>query len=107
MTLRLNLPPLPDAGSAAECTLPDGPGLALAIAEAAQAHNGLVLAIATNEQQAYRLQDELGFFLPRELPLLHFPDTEVLPYDQFSPHQELLSARLDALHRLPQSKRGV
>lgn len=107
MTLRLTLPALPDAGFAAECALPGGSALALAIAQVAQAHTGLVLAIATSEQQAYRLQDELAFFLPRELPLLHFPDTEVLPYDQFSPHQELLSARLDALHRLPHIQRGV
>ena len=33
--------------------------------------------------------------------------TEILPYDQFSPHQEILSARMAALYRLPQMQRGV
>src|SRR5690606_18848306 len=55
----------------------------------------------------YRVEDELRFFLPAGTPLLHLPDTEVLPYDQFSPHQEILSQRLAALHRLPQMRRGV
>ncbi|MGH8447011.1 MAG: transcription-repair coupling factor, partial [Solimonas sp.] len=50
--------------------------------------------------------EELRFFIG-ELPLVHLPDSEVLPYDQFSPHQEILSQRLAALHRLPQMRRGV
>ncbi|HVT35600.1 MAG TPA: transcription-repair coupling factor, partial [Nevskiaceae bacterium] len=81
--------------------------LALAAARAAQAHGGLTLVVAANEQAAYRAEGELRFFLPREIPLLHFPDSEVLPYDQFSPHQEILSARLAALYRLPSLTRGV
>ena len=83
------------------------PALTLATARAAQAHAGLSVVIAAHEQQAYRAEAELRWFLPPDLPLIHFPDTEVLPYDQFSPHQEILSARLSALFRLPQTQRGV
>lgn len=36
-----------------------------------------------------------------------FPDWETLPYDSFSPHQEIISARLSALFHLQQSKQGV
>jgi transcription-repair coupling factor (superfamily II helicase) len=86
---------------------PDTALAALAAARRAVAHNGLTVVLAANEQQAYRLEQELRFFLPSSLALLHLPDAEVLPYDQFSPHQEILSQRLSALHRLPQLKRGV
>ncbi len=86
--------------------LPD-PCLALAAARAALAHAGPVVVVAGNEQRAYRLEEELKFFLSGALPLLHLADTEVLPYDQFSPHQEILSTRMATLFRLPQMQRGV
>jgi transcription-repair coupling factor (superfamily II helicase) len=80
---------------------------ALAVARAAQTHAGLIVALVDNEQHAYRLEAELRFFLPSSLPLVHLPDSEVLPYDPFSPHQEILSERVAALHRLPQMACGV
>jgi transcription-repair coupling factor (superfamily II helicase) len=83
------------------------PCLALAAARAALAHGGPVVVIAGNEQRAYRLEEELKFFLGGDLPLLHLADTEVLPYDHFSPHQEILSTRMATLFRLPQMRRGV
>jgi transcription-repair coupling factor (superfamily II helicase) len=75
-------------------------------AQALRADRPCVL-VAPNEQLAYRIEDELRFFLAGRLPLVHLPDTEVLPYDQFSPHQEILSDRLSALWRLPQMTRGI
>ncbi|HSW13004.1 MAG TPA: transcription-repair coupling factor, partial [Solimonas sp.] len=83
------------------------PIAALAAARLAGTHDGPVVVLAGNEQQAHRLEEELRFFLAGKLPLLHLPDTEVLPYDQFSPHQEVLSDRLRVLSRLPQLQRGV
>jgi transcription-repair coupling factor (superfamily II helicase) len=80
---------------------------ALAAVRAAQAHKGLVLAIVGDEREAYRLEDELRFFAGPDLTVLHLPDTEVLPYDQFSPHQEILSNRMAALYRLPSTRRGI
>jgi transcription-repair coupling factor (superfamily II helicase) len=88
-------------------SLPSDTAPALAVARAAQAHHGLIVALVDNEQHAYRLEAELRFFLPASLPLVHLPDSEVLPYDPFSPHQEILSERIAALHRLPQMARGV
>jgi transcription-repair coupling factor (superfamily II helicase) len=92
---------LPEAAS----ILPSS--VALAVAEAARRHDGLVLAVCSGEQQAYRFEEELRFFLAGEHPVVHLPDTEVLPYDHFSPHQEILSARMAALDRLPRMQRGV
>jgi transcription-repair coupling factor (superfamily II helicase) len=84
-----------------------GSTAALMAARAAQAHPTLVTVIVDDEQHAYRLEEDLRFFLGGTLPLLHFPGTETLPYDQFSPHQEILSDRLAALYRLPTMPRGV
>ncbi|HOH31529.1 MAG TPA: hypothetical protein PLC40_17770, partial [Candidatus Hydrogenedentes bacterium] len=36
-----------------------------------------------------------------------FPDWETLPYDQFSPHQDIISQRIASLYRLPELSRGV
>jgi len=79
----------------------------LAIAQAALRHDGPLIVLCTGEQQAYRMEQEIRFYLGDRLPLVHLPDTEILPYDQFSPHQEILSGRIAALYRLPQMQRGV
>jgi transcription-repair coupling factor (superfamily II helicase) len=97
----------PDPIPADETRSVPPPATALAIARVASTHDGLVLALAANEQHAYRLEAELRFFLDDGLTLVHLPNTEVLPYDPFSPHQEILSERIAALHRLPQMRRGV
>jgi len=100
--------PLPAAaGARLQWTGLPGPAAALAIAEAAARHTGLVVLITAGEQHAYKLEEELRFFLGGALPVTHFADNETLPYDPFSPHQEILSDRLAALYRLPQQRRGV
>ncbi|MDB5988268.1 MAG: mfd [Nevskia sp.] len=103
----LTQPTLPAAGQVAHWRgLPEA-SLALAIAEAARRHDGLVIAVTAGEQRAYRLEQELRFFLGGSASVLHFPDNETLAYDPFSPHQEILSERLAALYSLPQQQRGV
>lgn len=58
--------------------------------------------------EADQLEDEIRFYSPDPaLPVLSFPDWECLPYDVFSPHQELVSQRLSTLYRLPRLTRGV
>ena len=49
-----------------------------------------------------RLADELPFFAPGAARARVFPDWETLPYDTFSPHQDLISERLATLWRLLQ-----
>lgn len=83
-----------------------GAAQALAIAEAASAHSGLSLVITKDNAEADRLERELRFFAPA-LPVLSFPDWETLAYDRFSPHQDIISQRLRALHQLPQVKQGI
>jgi hypothetical protein len=83
-----------------------GSGRGLAIAAAAAAHGGPLLAITASSFAAQRLEDEIRFYAP-ELPILPFPDWESLPYDVFSPHQDIISQRLETLHRLPDLTQGV
>ncbi|MBA2673658.1 transcription-repair coupling factor [Ramlibacter sp.] len=63
----------------------------------------VVTADATDAQ---RLIDELAFFSPG-LRCALFPDWETLPYDQFSPHQDLISERLATLWRILQGEADV
>jgi len=83
-----------------------GAALSLAIAEAASNANRFTLLITSDSQSAERLQEELAFFAP-DLPVLHFPDWETLPYDVFSPHQDIISQRIAALYQLPELTHGV
>ena len=90
----------------------DWPGLIgaaqpLAAAEAVLRHHAPVLAVTGTPQQAAALQESLGFFLGDQVPVLGFPDWETLPYDVFSPHQDIISERLAGLYRLPSLERGV
>ncbi len=80
---------------------------ALALVNSAARHSGPLLVIAADEQQAWHLEAALRFYAPHDLEVLHFPDWETLPYDLFSPHADLISARLAVLHRLPQLTRGL
>ncbi|MEO7743613.1 MAG: CarD family transcriptional regulator, partial [Usitatibacter sp.] len=62
--------------------------------EAARQHPLLVLAASA--QDAERLREEIAWFDPK-LRVHRLPDWEILPYDQFSPHPDLISERLSTL----------
>lgn len=66
--------------------------------KAAHKITAIVTADATDAQ---RLIDEMAFFAP-DLRCVLFPDWETLPYDTFSPHQDLISERLATLWRISQ-----
>jgi len=104
-------PPLPqDAKRRSFWTAPHGSSLALAIAEAARAHAGIVVAVARDTQAAHAIESDLRAFGAGDansVDVLHFPDWETLPYDLFPPHPEIVSQRIAALYRLPQTARGV
>jgi transcription-repair coupling factor (superfamily II helicase) len=71
---------------------------ALAIARLAAAEKPLAL-ISASAFDAQRLVEEIAWFAP-ELRACLLPDWETLPYDQFSPHQDLVSERLATLYRI-------
>jgi transcription-repair coupling factor (superfamily II helicase) len=101
-------PVLPDASHASLAWRGlQGNANALALTRAAERHDGPLLILTADESQAWRLEAALRFFASADLPVLHFPDLETLPYDLFSPHQDILSERLATLYRLPQMRKGL
>ncbi|MCP1726694.1 transcription-repair coupling factor (superfamily II helicase) [Natronospira proteinivora] len=101
-------------------SLPDGPGdrrrwgrlygsaRSLITARAAARARGPLLLICESVQEAEALTDEVRFFARAEdLTVSIFPDWETLPYDVFSPHQDIISDRLATLATLPDMERGV
>ncbi|WKT00757.1 transcription-repair coupling factor [Gallibacterium salpingitidis] len=76
----------------------------LAIAEIAQQHQGVIVVVTPDMRQANHLAESLSqFSLSAEI----FSDWETLPYDNFSPHQEIISTRLSTLFQLQQVKQGI
>ncbi len=71
---------------------------ALALAQYAGQRAPLVI-IAASALEAQRLVEEIPFFAPKLRAHL-LPDWETLPYDHFSPHQDLVSERLATLHHI-------
>jgi transcription-repair coupling factor (superfamily II helicase) len=81
----------------------------LTIGNAARQHGGMVLLVTADAPSASRIENELRFYLAGDesVPVLGFPDWETLPYDLFSPYQDIISERLATLYRLPSLERGI
>src|SRR3982751_715551 len=72
-----------------------------------QVARGPLTAVGTPERaDTQRLEGELAFFAPG-LRIAVFPDWETLPYDHFSPHQDLVSERLATLYRITRGECDV
>lgn len=79
----------------------------LALAEAAQRADGPLIVIAANSRELEQRRAELQFFGGPTLAVLALPDWEVLPYDMFSAHPDIVSERLATLAALPSLQRGI
>ena len=113
---------LPKAGSSLQ-TISNLPHSAvpLAIAEVAVRSDSLVLVLVEKSQDAQQLANALHFYLGQDhhldaegeadgladIPIVHLPDWETLPYDSFSPHEDITSERLKALSQLGGLHRGL
>jgi transcription-repair coupling factor (superfamily II helicase) len=97
---------LPKLSLGKRYTLPRSVGSsdALLLAKLAQrdkAAKRLTAIVTSDATDTQRLMHEIAFFAP-EVRLTLFPDWETLPYDSFSPHQDLISERLATLWRISQ-----
>ena len=80
-----------------------GSSPALCIAQAQAQYNGPIVLITADTPSALKLEKELAFFMADDnVPITLFPDWETLPYDTFSPHQDIVSQRLETLFRFTQ-----
>lgn len=82
-----------------------GAGFALECAALIERHNSIVLVVARDMQNALMLVDEIKTFT--EHPVKMFADWETLPFDSFSPQQELISDRLSLLSQLKYLRKGA
>jgi transcription-repair coupling factor (superfamily II helicase) len=100
--LPLLVPMVPDAGQKTSLPPLAGSADALALAQLGERLKGERRALAVvcaDALAAQRLVDEIRWFAP-SLAVAFFPDWETLPYDHFSPHQDLVSERLATLYRM-------
>src|SRR6202795_774428 len=84
-----------------------GAATALVLAEAAALAPGPLIVVTRTSRDAEQLSEEVAFFAVSGLPVRVFPDLETLPYDGFSAHPDITSARLATLAELPRARRGV
>ncbi len=77
----------------------------LALSRYAEKIDWLII-ITEDAKQTQAIKEQIRFF-NSELEITVFPDWETLPYDHFSPHQDIISARLRALLDLRQKPRGI
>ncbi|SHM86878.1 transcription-repair coupling factor [Rhizobacter sp. OV335] len=102
---------LPSLSPGKRFTLPRPIGSADALllarfAQARTAQKQLTAIVSAEPADTQRLEGELAFFAP-ELRIAVFPDWETLPYDTFSPHQDLISERLATLWRIQRGEVDV
>lgn len=94
-----------------------GAASALAIINTAKEKQAVVV-LTPDTASANHLLEELRFFNPsqsdngidsdtKNIPVMHFTDWEILPYDVFSPHDDIVSTRLETLHKISQLQKGI
>ncbi|MFT5636499.1 MAG: transcription-repair coupling factor (superfamily II helicase), partial [Cognaticolwellia sp.] len=67
-----------------------------------------ILLLTHDTPSALRLEQELASLNRQaKLPICLFPDWETLPYDTFSPHQDIISQRLATLYQLSRMDKGI
>jgi transcription-repair coupling factor (superfamily II helicase) len=98
---------LPKPGTEAAWGRLIGASLALAAAEFAQAVDRPILLLAEDPRHADQLEAEIRFFAGGDMPIAHFVEWETLPWDSFSPHQDIISQRLRVLAQLSGMDRGI
>lgn len=105
-----SIPPLPKSNyESIYWTDACGVATSLGLVEAARHASGPLLLICSDSESVERYQRELQYFCStdEEFPVMGLPDWETLPYDSFSPHQDIISDRLQTLFNLPALERGI
>ncbi len=84
-----------------------GSAMSLEIAAFAQQQRKTILCIVQDNQSAHQLKLEINYFAGNPQLASIFPDWETLPYDSFSPHQDIIATRIEALHHFLSMEQGV
>ncbi|MFM2484149.1 transcription-repair coupling factor [Celerinatantimonas yamalensis] len=94
-----NLPYLEGPGDQKSLGQLPGSSIALAVYHYIQHSSAPLVILTCDTRSALRLEHELSG-LKTTRPVVFLPDWETLPYDHFSPHQEIISTRLRTLHQM-------
>jgi transcription-repair coupling factor (superfamily II helicase) len=104
-------PQIPQAGDPGAWGRLIGASGSLAVAEFSRALSATkrrpVLILAEDPRHADQLESEIRFFTDGAIPVVHFVEWETLPWDNFSPHQDIVSQRLEVLATLADMSNGV
>ncbi|MFD2165981.1 transcription-repair coupling factor [Thalassotalea euphylliae] len=85
-----------------------GSSSAVAIYQGAVQAEKPLMVITHDTPTALRLEQEiLSLSKQHNIPVYLFPDWETLPYDNFSPHQDIISQRLATLYALSRLEKGL
>jgi transcription-repair coupling factor (superfamily II helicase) len=84
-----------------------GASAALAAVELAGNSAGPLVVVASDPRQADQLEAEIRWFAGTDLCVEHFVEWETLPWDSFSPHQDIVSQRLRVLGLLRTLDAGI
>ena len=106
----LLIPPtltIPQPGQASAWGRLIGASTAIAAAELATHVDAPILLLADDPRQADQFEAEIRFFCGNEIDVCHFVEWETLPWDSFSPHQDIISERLSVLAILRDMRAGI
>ncbi len=98
---------LPDPGKRIAWGRLIGASASLAIAELATHADAPILVLAEDPRHADQLEAEIRYFAGTSTEVEHFVEWETLPWDGFSPHQDIVSDRLTVLSKLRTLRRGI
>jgi transcription-repair coupling factor (superfamily II helicase) len=84
-----------------------GSSRSLLLSEQIAGHRGLSVIVCCDMTDAEQLEQEIRFFSRQQPRIYRFPDLETLPYDQFSPHQDIVSERIRCLASISKAETGV
>ncbi len=80
----------------------------IAIAAFARQNSGWTIVVAETVSEARQFQDEISYFSrDTQKPVFTFPDWEILAYDAFSPHEDIISQRLKWMSQLGHLPQGI
>ena len=102
----MKLPPLTSQSRIDLPALPTTADAAVLVQLRQQSADRTLVVICADSQDGQRLKEEVLWFAS-ELSVHVLPDWETLPYDNFSPHQDLISERLATLHAISQQSVDV
>jgi len=84
-----------------------GSSRSLLLSEQVAQHQGLSVIVCCDMTDAEQLEQEIRFFSSEHPRIYRFPDLETLPYDQFSPHQDIVSERIKCLASIADARSGI